>query len=130
MHRSRRFQAFKVFTEKLAIILVEYALVCYLQFFSLVSVYTLSLFLSVLTTACCGDFPSGLVYLLFHVLLVFGSFLSLGTFSSVILLKTWSMPLTWDSSSSSMLIIGRFVFMMPHVPCVLPAGFKCFHVHR
>jgi len=47
-------------------------------------------------------------------------FLSLGKFSSMISLKIWFMPLTRDSSLSSMPIIWRFGFDhgVPHFLCV------------
>lgn len=54
------------------------------------------------------------------------SFLSLGQFSSMILLKICSMPLTWDFSS--MLIIQRFVvvLMKSHMFLSCGIGFVCF----
>jgi hypothetical protein len=58
---------------------------------------------------------SGLVYLVSCMLLVsvwVCSFLSLEMFSSMILLKIWSMALTWDSCALSMTSIQRYSFFM------------------
>jgi len=47
------------------------------------------------------------------------SFLSLGKFSSMILLKMWSMSLIWDSSPSFLPINLRFgLFTVPHSSCM------------
>ena len=58
---------------------------------------------------CCGDFLSGLVYIMFCVLLIFiwCVFSCLCTFSSMSLFNTCFMSLTWDLSPSIMPIIQK-----------------------
>lgn len=44
------------------------------------------------------------------------SFLSLGNFSSMIMLKAWSMPLTWHSSPSYMIHNSKvWIFIVSHI---------------
>lgn len=89
---------------------------------------------SVLAMICChGVFPflflSSWGYLCFLYLHGY-LFLSLERFSSVILLMILFVPLTWETSSSSMPVMERFgVLMVFHIPCMfLFYGLKRFHL--
>lgn len=92
--------------------------------FPLAASNTLSLLciLSVLAMICLGDifFYSGLFGDLCASCICLGvPFLSLGKLFSMILLKIWSMPLTWDSSPSSMHAFQKFGFfflMLSYIP--------------
>jgi hypothetical protein len=73
-----------------------------------------------------GIFFSGGIYLVLCVLYICVgmSFLSLGKFSSMILLKIWSMPLTQDSFLSYMPTIWR-VFFFNGAPHFFSLSFLC-----
>lgn len=103
-------------------------------FFSFVVFNIFFVLYSVLAMICChGVFPllalSSWGYLCFLYLNGY-LFISLEKFSSVILLMILSVPLTWETSSSSMPIMERFgLLMVFHIPCMfLFHGLKRFHL--
>lgn len=115
MHCSRLFWLW-VSTEKSGIILVSFSLDVAFLLSKLSIYFSCYVDLMLKYNMLWGIFF--FVLCIWCLVSVWASFLDLGAFSSMILVKIWSKPLTWDYSLLSMSIIQRFGFSWCPVSCV------------
>lgn len=101
-------------------------------FFSCSFQHTFFVLLNVLTMTCYGDFLfCSCLFGIWWVssICIVMSLLSLGKFSSMIFLKIWFVPLTWNCSPSPMILVQRFILLMvSYISCMsLSWVLKLFH---